>query len=199
MEFAPGAFLPRLVQMWGIILLRTWIAVCFRGTIRRSRHPFPVPCVFVANHRSFFDPPFVGMWQPLPLLLFRALEPVAGAVHQGPCSRSCTASRSGPRAPGRLLDARGDRAPAPGHQRAGLPRGHAHQERPPGPDARGAGAVRAPRRASRWSRSTSIIPRRCGRGARSCRAHGAPGWRSASWPSAPAARPAGRRACRTPG
>ncbi len=70
MEFVPGAFLPRLVQLMGLMFLRGWITFCFRGSMRRTRHPIPVPCVFVANHRSFFDPPFVGMWQPLPLSYF---------------------------------------------------------------------------------------------------------------------------------
>ena len=70
MDYAPGAFFPRLVQMLGILALRPWIRLCFRARVRSAVRTMPDPCVFAANHRSFFDPPFVGMWRPRPLSYF---------------------------------------------------------------------------------------------------------------------------------
>jgi 1-acyl-sn-glycerol-3-phosphate acyltransferase len=69
-DFAPGAFFPRLVQLLGILVLRPWVRFCFRARVRMPRTPLPEPCVFAANHRSFFDPPFVGMWHQHPLSYF---------------------------------------------------------------------------------------------------------------------------------
>jgi len=68
--FAPGAFFPRFVQLLGILVLRPWVRFCFRCRVRLPSTPLPVPCVFAANHRSFFDPPFVGMWHHQPLSYF---------------------------------------------------------------------------------------------------------------------------------
>lgn len=70
MEFPPGAFLPRLVHLLGCLIMRPWVQFAFRCRVRRATPELPRPCVLAANHRSFFDPPFVGMWQPLPLSYF---------------------------------------------------------------------------------------------------------------------------------
>jgi 1-acyl-sn-glycerol-3-phosphate acyltransferase len=54
----------------GYLFLRPWYLFGFRGRLRRSRQQPAGPCVFAANHRSYFDPPFVGMFQLHPIAYF---------------------------------------------------------------------------------------------------------------------------------
>lgn len=63
--------LPAIIQfVIGYLLLRPWYVFGFRGRLRRSRNVPAGPCVFAANHRSFFDPSFVGMFQADPIAYF---------------------------------------------------------------------------------------------------------------------------------
>jgi 1-acyl-sn-glycerol-3-phosphate acyltransferase len=68
--FAPGAFIPRLIQSMGMLILRPWVLFAFRTTVRRARGQPTGACVYASNHRSYFDPPLVGMWQRQPLSYF---------------------------------------------------------------------------------------------------------------------------------
>ena len=63
-------FAARLVQLGGILLLRWWVRLCFRTTIRRAPGMPVHPCVLACNHRSFADPPFVAMWSLAPVAFF---------------------------------------------------------------------------------------------------------------------------------
>lgn len=54
----------------GYLWLRPWFVFGFRGRLRRSRHLGQGPCVLAANHRSYFDPSFVGMFQVYPIAYF---------------------------------------------------------------------------------------------------------------------------------
>ncbi len=54
----------------GYLLLRPWYVFGFRGRLRRSRQQPRGACVFAANHRSYFDPSFVGMFQIDPIAYF---------------------------------------------------------------------------------------------------------------------------------
>ena len=54
----------------GYLWLRPWFHFGFRGRLRRSRHLGRGPCVFAVNHRSYFDPSFVGMFQVYPIAYF---------------------------------------------------------------------------------------------------------------------------------
>ena len=63
--------LPATIQfVIGYLLLRPWYVFGFRGRVRRSRHVPVGPCVFAANHRSYFDPSYVGMFQIHPIAYF---------------------------------------------------------------------------------------------------------------------------------
>lgn len=63
--------LPEFLQfVLGQLWLRPWFVFAFRGRLRRSRRGWSGPCVFAANHRSYFDPPFVGMFQRHPIAYF---------------------------------------------------------------------------------------------------------------------------------
>lgn len=57
------------IQAMGVLILRPWMCLCFRTTIRRSS-PLPHPCVLACNHRSFADPIFVAMWSSQPIAFF---------------------------------------------------------------------------------------------------------------------------------
>lgn len=70
MEFAPDAFLPRLIQALGILILRPLVRTTFQVRVRRAPGQPEGACVLAANHRSFFDPPFIGMWRRQPLSYF---------------------------------------------------------------------------------------------------------------------------------
>lgn len=60
----------RIVQALGIALLRPWLRLCFRITVRRSRNLPPSPCLFACNHRSFADPPYMATWLAEPISFF---------------------------------------------------------------------------------------------------------------------------------
>jgi 1-acyl-sn-glycerol-3-phosphate acyltransferase len=69
-EFAPDAFIPRLIQALGILILRPWVRLTFGVRVRTAPGQPEGACVLAANHRSFFDPPFIGMWRRRPLSYF---------------------------------------------------------------------------------------------------------------------------------
>lgn len=58
-----------LIQALGVLILRNWMRLGFRITVRRTA-PLPQPCVLACNHRSFSDPPFVAMWSSQPVAFF---------------------------------------------------------------------------------------------------------------------------------
>jgi 1-acyl-sn-glycerol-3-phosphate acyltransferase len=57
------------MQGVAVLLLRVPIRFCFRCDVRMARLP-QAPVVLAANHRSYFDPPFVGMWLREPVSYF---------------------------------------------------------------------------------------------------------------------------------
>jgi 1-acyl-sn-glycerol-3-phosphate acyltransferase len=64
-------FLPNALQLGlGYLFLRPWVKFALRGRIRRSRYLPEGPLVLACNHRSFFDPPFVGMCFHRPIAYF---------------------------------------------------------------------------------------------------------------------------------
>jgi len=67
----PRHAIPLLTQLVvGHLLLRPLTAFFYRVRVRRSHAPVTVPCILACNHRSFIDPPLVGMCQPLPISYF---------------------------------------------------------------------------------------------------------------------------------
>ncbi len=68
--FAPHAYLPRMIQAVGMLILRPLVLFTFRVRVRKAQGQPEGACVYAANHRSFFDPPFVGMWQREPMSYF---------------------------------------------------------------------------------------------------------------------------------
>ncbi len=67
----PSDLLPNSIQLvLGYLLLRPWMAFFVRGRVWRSRHFPEGPCVLACNHRSFADPPLVGMYMRRPLAYF---------------------------------------------------------------------------------------------------------------------------------
>lgn len=62
--------LAQVVQVLGGGLLRLYFRFAFRITLRRSRRIPTGPVVYAANHRSFWDPPFVSMWSRDPVAFF---------------------------------------------------------------------------------------------------------------------------------
>ncbi|MBA3937460.1 MAG: 1-acyl-sn-glycerol-3-phosphate acyltransferase [Planctomycetes bacterium] len=57
----PGDLAPRIMQVVGILVLRATARFLYRAQVRRAG-PLPTgPCVYAANHRSFYDPLLVGM------------------------------------------------------------------------------------------------------------------------------------------
>jgi 1-acyl-sn-glycerol-3-phosphate acyltransferase len=71
---APNAingFLPNALHFClGYLFLRPWVKFALRGRVRRSRDLPDGPMVLACNHRSFFDPPFVGMCFRRPIAYF---------------------------------------------------------------------------------------------------------------------------------
>jgi 1-acyl-sn-glycerol-3-phosphate acyltransferase len=61
--------LARFLQALAALVLRLPIRLTFRARVRLARLP-PPPVVLAANHRSYFDPPFVGMWLREPIAYF---------------------------------------------------------------------------------------------------------------------------------
>jgi 1-acyl-sn-glycerol-3-phosphate acyltransferase len=70
MSGSPHPLPARLIQAVGMFVLRPLVLFVFRTRVRRSRRRIDGPCVYAANHRSFFDPPFIGMWVRDPLSYF---------------------------------------------------------------------------------------------------------------------------------
>ena len=54
----------------GLILLRCWMRLGYRATVRRSRKVPSGPCVLAANHRSFMDPTMAAIWGRDPVAFF---------------------------------------------------------------------------------------------------------------------------------
>ncbi|MBA3708355.1 MAG: 1-acyl-sn-glycerol-3-phosphate acyltransferase [Planctomycetes bacterium] len=67
---SPHPFPTRIIQAVGTFVLRPLVLFVFRVRVRRSWRRHEGACVYAANHRSFFDPPFVGMWVRDPLSYF---------------------------------------------------------------------------------------------------------------------------------
>ena len=58
----PSPFRSRFIQTLGVLALRSLVVFLYRCQVHRSG-PMPSPPVLIAaNHRSFLDPPLVGMW-----------------------------------------------------------------------------------------------------------------------------------------
>ncbi len=67
----PADFLPNAIQvLLGYFVLRPWFSFFVRGRVLRSRDLPEGPCVLACNHRSFFDPPLVGMHRRRPVAYF---------------------------------------------------------------------------------------------------------------------------------
>ncbi len=67
----PADLLPNSIQLvLGYVLLRPWYRFFARGRVLRSRHLPDGPCVLACNHRSFFDPPLVGIHTRRPIAYF---------------------------------------------------------------------------------------------------------------------------------
>jgi 1-acyl-sn-glycerol-3-phosphate acyltransferase len=67
----PSDVLPNALQVLiGYVLLRPWFTFFLRGRVRRSRLMPEGPCVLACNHRSFADPPLVGMHMRRPIAYF---------------------------------------------------------------------------------------------------------------------------------
>jgi 1-acyl-sn-glycerol-3-phosphate acyltransferase len=74
-DAAPGAVHPRhplpwLVHAVGMVLLRMLTALAWNCRVRRAREVPAGACVYAANHRSFLDPPAIGMCAHRPLSFF---------------------------------------------------------------------------------------------------------------------------------
>jgi 1-acyl-sn-glycerol-3-phosphate acyltransferase len=66
----PSPFLSRVVQSLGVLVLRPLVRFLYRCQVHRAG-PMPAPPVLLAaNHRSFLDPPLVGMWFRHPVSYF---------------------------------------------------------------------------------------------------------------------------------
>lgn len=59
-----------LVHFASSHMLCLWMIVGYRITVRRAGPRIWGPVVYAANHRSFLDPPMVGMWSPVPVSYF---------------------------------------------------------------------------------------------------------------------------------
>jgi 1-acyl-sn-glycerol-3-phosphate acyltransferase len=70
MAGADHPFPVRFVQLLGILVLRAWMRVGFRCRVERHPDSMVHPAVYACNHRSFADPPLVGMWQRPPSAYF---------------------------------------------------------------------------------------------------------------------------------
>jgi 1-acyl-sn-glycerol-3-phosphate acyltransferase len=67
----PGDLLPNALQvLLGYVVLRPWLAFFQRGRGLRSRRMPDGPCVLACNHRSYADPPLVGMFMRRPIAYF---------------------------------------------------------------------------------------------------------------------------------
>lgn len=67
----PADVLPNALQVLiGYVLLRPWFTFFLRGRVQRSRLMPDGPCVLACNHRSFADPPLVGMHMRRPIAYF---------------------------------------------------------------------------------------------------------------------------------
>jgi 1-acyl-sn-glycerol-3-phosphate acyltransferase len=63
--------LPMFTQLLvGHILLRPLTSFFYRVRVLRSHAPVTSPCILACNHRSFLDPPLVGMCQLKPISYF---------------------------------------------------------------------------------------------------------------------------------
>lgn len=64
---------PTLADLAHLILgglIRIWLQVCYRVTVRRTG-PMPHgPVLFAGNHRSFLDPPIAAIFSPVPVCYF---------------------------------------------------------------------------------------------------------------------------------
>lgn len=69
MTKARHPFASMFIQSLGVLILRPWMRIGFRLTVRRAGE-LPHPCVLACNHRSFADPPFVAMWSSKPVAFF---------------------------------------------------------------------------------------------------------------------------------
>lgn len=79
-------------------MVRIWATICYRTVVRRAGPRLWGPVVYAANHRSFMDPPMVGMWSPVPISYFARASlwnyPIIGPVLRG--LRSIPVERENP-------------------------------------------------------------------------------------------------------
>lgn len=62
---------PHIVQLiFGVFMLRPLLRFSYRVRVHRQERVPAGGVVFAANHRSFFDPPFVAMWLDRPVSFF---------------------------------------------------------------------------------------------------------------------------------
>ena len=66
----PRSAFPWLVQVTGVWFLRVLMALAWGARVRRAREHPAGACVYAANHRSFLDPPAIGMCAHRPLAYF---------------------------------------------------------------------------------------------------------------------------------
>jgi 1-acyl-sn-glycerol-3-phosphate acyltransferase len=67
----PRNAIPMFTQLVvGHLLLRPLTTFFYRVRVRRSHAPVSAPCIYACNHRSFLDPPLVGMCQQRPISYF---------------------------------------------------------------------------------------------------------------------------------
>lgn len=66
----PSPFLSRVVQSLGVLVLRPLVMLLYGCRVYRSGPMQDPPALLAANHRSFLDPPLVGMWFRHPVSYF---------------------------------------------------------------------------------------------------------------------------------
>ncbi len=67
---AKHSIVAHFIQVMGILVLRSWLRFGFRGRILRARSVPSAPVLFASNHRSYADPPMIGMCARDPLSYF---------------------------------------------------------------------------------------------------------------------------------
>jgi 1-acyl-sn-glycerol-3-phosphate acyltransferase len=83
----PRRDLPTLADLAHLMIggmLRLWVLICYRASVRTAA-PLPRgPVLFACNHRSFLDPPMAGMWSRVPVCYFARASlwrnPIIGRV-----------------------------------------------------------------------------------------------------------------------
>lgn len=66
----PSPFHSRVIQALGVLVLRPLVVFLYRCRIHRAGPMPAAPVLLAANHRSFLDPPLVGVWFRDPISYF---------------------------------------------------------------------------------------------------------------------------------